>query len=140
MYNRKVAVIEEINCVGCSKCLNACPVDAIVGSLNKIHTILINACIGCDICINICPTDCIKIKNRLFINYIVKNINMDSLSVKIKDISKKELMHDSRSRYKKKVLRISEENKKNLLFYQKKKQLLESIRKEIQEIILNKTR
>jgi len=56
--------IDEKNCVGCSKCAIFCPVDAIVGAPNFIHTVLQKFCTGCDICVSHCPTNCIKIKKR----------------------------------------------------------------------------
>ncbi|XBC38286.1 MAG: RnfABCDGE type electron transport complex subunit B [Buchnera aphidicola (Floraphis choui)] len=58
----KIAIIDEENCVGCSKCRLICPVDAIVGSYNFMHTILPHMCTGCNLCISICPTNCIKEK------------------------------------------------------------------------------
>ncbi|QCI22001.1 RnfABCDGE type electron transport complex subunit B [Buchnera aphidicola] len=56
--------IDEKNCVGCSKCALFCPVDAIVGAPNFIHTVLQDFCTGCNICLLHCPTNCIKIKKR----------------------------------------------------------------------------
>lgn len=53
--------IDEKNCVGCAKCASFCPVDAIVGAPNFIHTVLQEFCTGCNICLLHCPTDCIKI-------------------------------------------------------------------------------
>ncbi len=54
-----VAVIDEAACIGCFKCINACPVDAIVGSAQRMHTIIAADCIGCDLCISACPVNCI---------------------------------------------------------------------------------
>ncbi|CAL4319216.1 RnfABCDGE type electron transport complex subunit B [Buchnera aphidicola] len=56
--------IDEYNCVGCSKCAYFCPVDAIIGAPNFIHTVLEDFCTGCNICLLHCPTNCIKIKKR----------------------------------------------------------------------------
>ncbi|WP_284443408.1 RnfABCDGE type electron transport complex subunit B [Buchnera aphidicola] len=61
-----VVWIDEKNCVGCSKCATFCPVDAIVGAPNFIHTVLERFCTGCNICILHCPTDCIKIKKEIY--------------------------------------------------------------------------
>jgi Na+-translocating ferredoxin:NAD+ oxidoreductase subunit B len=58
-----VVSIDEQNCVGCSKCRQVCPVDAIIGSLNLMHTVLIDFCTGCNLCISICPLDCIHTKS-----------------------------------------------------------------------------
>ncbi len=56
---REVAVIDEAVCIGCTKCIQACPVDAIVGASKWMHTILVDECSGCDLCIPPCPVDCI---------------------------------------------------------------------------------
>lgn len=57
----KLAVIREAECVGCAKCLSACPVDAILGAPQFLHTVLVNECIGCGLCVAPCPMDCIDI-------------------------------------------------------------------------------
>lgn len=56
---RKVAYIREPECIGCTKCIQACPVDAIVGAAKMMHTVLVNECTGCDLCVEPCPVDCI---------------------------------------------------------------------------------
>lgn len=55
----RVAVIREAECIGCTKCIQACPVDAIVGANKLMHTVLLEECTGCDLCIPPCPVDCI---------------------------------------------------------------------------------
>ena len=55
----QVAVIDERDCVGCIKCIEACPVDAIIGSRGRMHTVLAEWCTGCQLCVSPCPTDCI---------------------------------------------------------------------------------
>ncbi len=54
-----LAVIEEENCIGCTKCIQACPVDAIVGSAKVMHSIINHECTGCGLCVEPCPVDCI---------------------------------------------------------------------------------
>ena len=54
-----VAYIREDECIGCTKCLQACPVDAILGAAKQMHTILVSECTGCDLCVEPCPVDCI---------------------------------------------------------------------------------
>lgn len=56
-----VAVIEEPVCIGCTKCIQACPVDAIVGAARLMHTVIPEACTGCELCVPPCPVDCIRI-------------------------------------------------------------------------------
>ncbi|MCL1039990.1 electron transport complex subunit RsxB [Shewanella corallii] len=56
---KKVAVIREEECIGCTKCIQACPVDAILGSGKMMHTVIAADCTGCDLCVEPCPVDCI---------------------------------------------------------------------------------
>jgi electron transport complex protein RnfB len=56
---RKVAFIREAECIGCTKCIQACPVDAILGSAKHMHTVIASECTGCDLCVEPCPVDCI---------------------------------------------------------------------------------
>ena len=58
---KKVAVIDESLCIGCTKCIQACPVEAIVGANQQMHTIIPDQCTGCDLCIDPCPMDCIDL-------------------------------------------------------------------------------
>lgn len=55
-----VARVVEADCIGCTKCIQACPVDAIVGGPNLMHTIITAECTGCELCLPPCPTDCIE--------------------------------------------------------------------------------
>lgn len=57
----RVAIIDEALCIGCTLCIQACPVDAIVGASKRMHTVLADACTGCELCIAPCPVDCIDI-------------------------------------------------------------------------------
>jgi Na+-translocating ferredoxin:NAD+ oxidoreductase subunit B len=56
---RAVARIVEADCIGCTRCIQACPVDAIVGAARLMHTVLVAECTGCELCLPPCPTDCI---------------------------------------------------------------------------------
>ncbi|NBI41505.1 electron transport complex subunit RsxB [[Haemophilus] felis] len=56
----KVAFIDEEMCIGCTKCIQACPVDAIIGTNKAMHTIIPDLCTGCELCVAPCPTDCIS--------------------------------------------------------------------------------
>ncbi|MDO5651991.1 MAG: RnfABCDGE type electron transport complex subunit B [Moraxella sp.] len=55
------AIINEQECIGCTKCIPACPVDAIVGTAKHMHSILSNLCTGCELCLPPCPVDCIRL-------------------------------------------------------------------------------
>jgi electron transport complex protein RnfB len=57
-----VAWIDEPACIGCTKCIQACPVDAIVGASRLMHTVIAAECTGCELCIPPCPVDCIEMR------------------------------------------------------------------------------
>ncbi len=57
----RVAVIREAECIGCARCLTACPVDAIVGAPRYLHTVIERECTGCELCLDPCPVDCIDL-------------------------------------------------------------------------------
>lgn len=59
-----VAQIDEALCIGCTKCLPPCPVDAIVGARKQMHTVIAQLCTGCELCVSPCPVDCIKMVSR----------------------------------------------------------------------------
>src|SRR5437868_13758852 len=56
-----LAVIRESECIGCTLCIKACPVDAILGSAKKMHTVIADECTGCELCVPVCPVDCIDL-------------------------------------------------------------------------------
>lgn len=58
------ALIDEGRCIGCTLCIDACPVDAIVGARGLMHTVVEPWCIGCRLCVPPCPVDCIEIVPR----------------------------------------------------------------------------
>lgn len=58
-----VAVIDEAWCIGCTLCIKACPVDAIVGANKLMHTVIEADCTGCELCLPVCPVDCIALLN-----------------------------------------------------------------------------
>jgi electron transport complex protein RnfB len=61
---RTVAVIDEQSCIGCTLCIQACPVDAILGAAKQMHTVIESECTGCDLCLPPCPVDCIAMVVR----------------------------------------------------------------------------
>ena len=59
MKRTAAALIDESRCIGCARCIEACPVDAIVGAQGLMHTVVEDWCIGCALCLPPCPVDCI---------------------------------------------------------------------------------
>ncbi|WP_266158132.1 RnfABCDGE type electron transport complex subunit B [Dyella silvatica] len=59
---RTLARIIEADCIGCTKCIQACPVDAIVGAAKLMHTVIVDDCTGCELCVPACPVDCIVLE------------------------------------------------------------------------------
>ena len=59
---KSVAVIDESLCIGCTLCIQACPVDAILGAAKHMHTIIAQECTGCELCLPPCPVDCIRME------------------------------------------------------------------------------
>ena len=58
---RQLAVIEEAECIGCTLCLQVCPIDCIVGGPKAMHTVMNALCTGCELCLPVCPVDCIAL-------------------------------------------------------------------------------
>ncbi len=56
---KSLALIIEEDCIGCTKCIQACPVDAILGAAKQMHTVIESECTGCELCVDPCPVDCI---------------------------------------------------------------------------------
>jgi electron transport complex protein RnfB len=75
---KKVAFIREDECIGCTKCIQACPVDAIVGASKVMHTVIKDECTGCDLCVEPCPVDCI---DMIPLNEPAKNWKWDQLII-----------------------------------------------------------
>jgi electron transport complex protein RnfB len=62
----QVARVVEVDCIGCTKCIQACPVDAIVGGAKHMHTVIEPLCTGCGLCVPACPVDCIVMAEASF--------------------------------------------------------------------------
>jgi electron transport complex protein RnfB len=59
---KQIAIIDENTCIGCTLCIQACPVDAIVGAAKQMHTIIAAQCTGCELCLPPCPVECIRME------------------------------------------------------------------------------
>ncbi|MDR0439583.1 MAG: electron transport complex subunit RsxB [Candidatus Accumulibacter sp.] len=59
---RQIAVIDEQRCIGCTLCIQACPVDAIIGAAKQMHTVVAALCTGCELCMKPCPVECIRMQ------------------------------------------------------------------------------
>lgn len=57
-----IAIIKEADCIGCTKCIRVCPVDAILGAAKHMHTVINDECTGCELCIASCPVNCITLR------------------------------------------------------------------------------
>jgi electron transport complex protein RnfB len=79
----KVAFIIEEDCIGCTKCIQACPVDAIIGATKQMHTIIADECTGCDLCVAPCPVDCIVM---IPISQTTRNWQWDLNSIPVKQL------------------------------------------------------
>lgn len=99
-----IAVIQEDECIGCTKCIQACPVDAIVGAAKQMHVILTQECTGCGLCVAPCPMDC---------------ITMQPIEKSFYDRAK------ARSRFRARQVRLLREREKKHLVYRQKKQILQ---------------
>ncbi len=79
----KVAYIIEEDCIGCTKCIQACPVDAIIGAAKQMHTIISDECTGCDLCVAPCPVDCIEMHP---IPKTIQNWQWDLVNIPVKQL------------------------------------------------------
>ena len=97
---RPVALIDPKACIGCTLCIQACPVDAIVGASKQMHVVLSDWCTGCDLCIPPCPVDCITM-----IDVTANQTGWDAWSTELADIA--------RARYHARDIRLDREERDN---------------------------
>ncbi len=80
-----LAVIREAECIGCTKCIQACPVDAILGSSKSMHTVISNECTGCELCVAPCPVDCIDLVEIAPPKLSTEHTSQDEIASKYRD-------------------------------------------------------
>lgn len=112
---KSVAMIDEARCVGCTLCIQACPVDAILGAAKFMHTVLAEECTGCRLCLTPCPVDCIKM-----------NAVEHSDEAFAPQRSARQQADQARSRYQARLKRIAQENLDKLDSARRKKESLMS--------------
>lgn len=79
-----LAYVREVECIGCTKCIQSCPVDAIIGAAKQLHTVLTDECTGCGLCIPPCPVDCIDLIPTPAARYQVEKTNRRFAARKIR--------------------------------------------------------
>lgn len=89
---KMLAVIREAECIGCTKCIQACPVDAILGGAKQMHTVIAAECTGCELCVSPCPVDCI-----------------DMVTIEENEYAQKEKADYARSRFQAREKRLAQE-------------------------------
>lgn len=92
---KMLALIREAECIGCTKCIQACPVDAILGSAKQMHTVIASECTGCELCVAPCPVDCIEM------------VTIFPTAIKIED--EKKIAHHARTRFQARQKRLEHE-------------------------------
>lgn len=110
---KSVALIDEEICIGCTFCIQACPVDAIVGASKKLHTVIGTECTGCELCIAPCPVDCITIlplKKEFYDKDDAPYIISDK-ALEYESKLKKRTADHSRMRYERRLKRLEREKK-----------------------------
>lgn len=113
---KSIAFIDEQICIGCTFCIQACPVDAIIGAAKKMHTVINVECTGCELCMAPCPVDCINMispKNQV-IDKKNKSSLIDDQILTDANKMKKDAADRARVRYDRRLKRLEYENKAKL--------------------------
>ena len=106
----QIAYIREAECIGCTKCIQACPVDAIVGAAKLMHTVIADECTGCDLCVAPCPVDCIEMRPLVTVLPIV-----GGLATNEQERHERSLKRDrARRRYEQRNARLQREEEHKL--------------------------
>ena len=106
----QIAYIREAECIGCTKCIQACPVDAIVGAAKLMHTVIADECTGCDLCVAPCPVDCIEMRPSLTVLPIVGGLAANERERHARDLKRDR----ARRRYEQRNARLQREEEHKL--------------------------
>ena len=120
------AVINEAECIGCSRCIPACPVDAIIGTHKFLHAVLLDECIGCKLCITPCPVDCIEM------------VPLATMLPSGVSIDKPARAAKAKQRHQARQLRLQQEAQRTLPIYQDPEARRREIRREIAAALARK--
>jgi electron transport complex protein RnfB len=108
---KAAALIDEQDCIGCTLCIDACPVDAIVGAAKQMHTVIEAECTGCELCLAPCPVDCIRMTPPTLESshsIIIENESLNESEVK------KRAADHARERYQFRLLRLDREEQEQV--------------------------
>jgi electron transport complex protein RnfB len=105
--------IDESMCIGCTKCMDVCPTDAILGSGKKMHTVIAQACTGCELCLPPCPVDCIEILP----NHAITQEQSNDWRIRYEQKNKrlKRLQSENNDRYQQKLKPDIDERKRAMM-------------------------
>ncbi|MGH8560154.1 MAG: RnfABCDGE type electron transport complex subunit B [Methylococcales bacterium] len=122
----RIAVIVEDDCIGCAKCLQVCPVDAIVGAQKQLHTVIESECTGCELCIEPCPVDCIVLKEVGYGDPRIRSMDSDAR----RGVAKR-----ARARYEARNIRMERQKLELAAGVQRKKEALQQLRRSARKSI-----
>lgn len=112
---KEVALIDEQACIGCTLCIQACPVDAIVGAARQMHTVISGECTGCSLCLEPCPVDCIQMvlpkerSSSIEIGAHVSWTESNHQDYEVEKVEKKKAADRARARYQLRLQRLERE-------------------------------
>ena len=123
-----IAYIDEDICIGCTKCIQACPVDAIIGAPKHMHSIIESECNGCNLCIPPCPVDCIQTK--------ISSLQPNKLS----NSNRNQITSYYQNRFENKTKKLEQQKESKLNKYLKAKQENQEKRKEYIQAAINRVK